>query len=120
MENSETNNSKTTVTQPVDDSRLLLLHSQDNVLVLICTIASGDTYWVGGELFRTSMALGIGHKIARKDIAPGEKILKYGIPIGSATTAIRIGDHVHIHNLKSDYLPTFTLQKGHRYEHSAH
>ncbi len=120
MESSEINGSKITATQSENDNRLLLLHPQDNVLVLICSIASNETYWVGGKQFRTNMALGIGHKIARRDIAAEGKILKYGIPIGSATAAIHMGDHVHIHNLKSDYLPTFTLEKGHLYEHSAH
>lgn len=59
-----------------------------------------------------SETLGLGHKIASRDIAAGEKIVKYGAPIGSATTAIPAGEHVHLHNMKSDYLPTFTLEEG--------
>ncbi|MBE6609585.1 MAG: altronate dehydratase [Ruminococcaceae bacterium] len=56
-----------------------------------------------------------GHKYARRDIASGEKIIKYGNPIGYATRDIKEGEHVHSHNLKtllSDnleyaYLPEF-------------
>ena len=59
--------------------------------------------------------LGLGHKIALRDIEPGEKILKFGFPIGSATMAIAAGAHVHVHNMKSDYLPTYTLDQGATY-----
>ena len=46
----------------------------------------------------------IGHKIALKAIAPGQKIVKFGVPVGSATQPIAAGAHVHMHNVKSDYL----------------
>jgi hypothetical protein len=51
----------------------------------------------------------MGHKVALVPIAAGEKVCKYGAPIGSATRQIRPGEHVHTHNLASDYLPTYTL-----------
>ena len=35
--------------------------------------------------------------------------MKYGAPIGSATAAIAAGEHVHVHNMKSDYTPTYQL-----------
>ena len=40
-----------------------------------------------------------GHKIALKDIAQGEAIVKYGQSIGTASREIWAGDYVHIHNL---------------------
>ena len=52
----------------------------------------------------------LGHKLARRDIAAGEKIVKYDAPIGSATAAIRAGEHAHVHNIKSDYTPTYHLE----------
>ena len=51
------------------------------------------------------------HKLARRDIASGEKVLKYGAPIGVATTDIPAGAHVHVHNMRSDYTPSFVLPK---------
>jgi altronate dehydratase small subunit len=42
------------------------------------------------------------HKIALQDIKKGEKILKYGEAIGTATRDIATGFHVHIQNLDSD------------------
>jgi len=46
----------------------------------------------------------VGHKLARRNIKQGEKIIKYGASIGSAKADIQRGEHVHIHNLKSDYI----------------
>ncbi len=43
----------------------------------------------------------LGHKIALRDIAMGEKVIEYGEPIGVTTSHIRKGAHVHIHNIKS-------------------
>lgn len=41
-----------------------------------------------------------GHKVALRDIAPGERVLKYGQVIGLASQPITAGDHVHSHNLE--------------------
>ncbi|MBO5680651.1 MAG: altronate dehydratase [Lentisphaeria bacterium] len=42
-----------------------------------------------------------GHKFALVDIAKGEKVIKYGMPIGYATEDIAKGAHVHTHNVKT-------------------
>ena len=43
-----------------------------------------------------------GHKYALTDIKAGENIIKYGNPIGHATTEIKKGEHVHTHNMKTN------------------
>ena len=40
-----------------------------------------------------------GHKIALRDMEPGEHIMKYGECIGAASHPISKGDYVHVHNL---------------------
>ena len=52
-------------------------------------------------------------------IPAGTKVVKFAAPIGSATCPIQPGEHVHLHNLKSDYLPTYTLDDGKTYVRSA-
>lgn len=47
-------------------------------------------------------AVPLGHKIALRDIAAGEQVVKYGESIGRATTGIGRGAHVHTHNLKGE------------------
>ena len=92
-----------------DDPRLLLLDSRDNVLVTRARIRGGETIAVSGQAITVPDDLPLGHKLARTDIAGGAKVIKYGAPIGSATTQIRTGEHAHVHNVKSDYTPTYHL-----------
>jgi SAF domain len=99
---------------------LILLHPGDNVLVLGRSVQAGQQFSIDGIAFRFEKPLTIGHKIARRDIAQGEKISKYGVPIGSATQSIKQGQHVHVDNLKSDYTQTYTLEKEHLYGQPTH
>jgi len=92
---------------PNTDPRLLRLHAGDNVAAAKCDLAAGESVTIGGERIELTQAVPTGHKIALVPIAPGEKVLKYGAPIGSATQAIRPAEYVHTHNVKSDYLPTY-------------
>ncbi len=43
-----------------------------------------------------------GHKVALREIAEGENVIKYGFPIGHATETIHAGEAVHTHNLKTN------------------
>ena len=43
----------------------------------------------------------IGHKVALKDMAPGDTVLKYGIDIGKVVANIKTGEHAHVHNIKT-------------------
>ena len=97
------------------DRRLLLLSPADNVLTVIATLEPGETIRIAGQSVVVSTRLPLGHKLAARELAPGEKIIKYGVPIGSAVTRIATGEHVHTHNLKSDYLPTFTREEQGNY-----
>lgn len=92
------------------DPRLLLLDPRDNVLVVRARIRAGEAVSLDGARVDVPADLPLGHKVARKAIAAGEKIVKYGAPIGSATAAIALGAHVHVHNVKSDYTPTYHLE----------
>lgn len=92
-----------------NDPRLILLDPRDTVFVLRGRIAAGETIVVEGHAVRIGVDLPIAHKIARQAIPAGAKVLKYGAPIGVATVPIACGEHVHIHNLRSDYTPTYTI-----------
>jgi altronate dehydratase small subunit len=88
----------------------------DNIVVLARSVRAGEVIDVEGRQVAMPTPLGLGHKLAKCRIAKGEKILKYGVPIGSATIDIEPGEHVHLHNMQSDYLPTYTHEHGRRYE----
>lgn len=94
------------------DARLLLLAPSDNVFVLRATVEAGDTVRVEGGSVHFAVRLGLGQKVARRPIGMGEKVIKYGAPIGSASQGIAVGQHVHLHNLQSDYTATYSLTES--------
>ena len=91
------------------------LHPDDTIYVLIRAVAAGEVLVIDGAKFTMEQPLSLGHKIAACDIIGGQRILKYGVSIGLASQSIRCGEHVHLHNLKSEYTNTFTLEKERRY-----
>jgi altronate dehydratase len=91
------------------DRRLLLLDPRDNVLVTKARLQAGEVIRVSGKSVSIAADIPLGHKLARCDIPVGGKVLKYGAPIGSATAEIHAGEHAHVHNIRSDYTPTYSL-----------
>ena len=91
------------------DPRLLILRDEDNVCVACTVIEAGTSLVIEAQKVTLHQALYVGHKVARRPIQIHEKVLKYGAPIGSATQTIAQGEAVHTHNLKSDYIPSYTL-----------
>lgn len=92
------------------DPRLILLDPRDNVLVARVRLAAGECVETGRGLANVDRDIALAHKIARVAIAAGTPILKYGAPIGIATRDIAAGAHVHVHNIRSDYTPTYHLE----------
>ena len=74
---------------------------------------AGDRDLIDGCQIEFTQNVAIGHKVAARDIKIGEKLYKCGVPIGSAKEPIPAGAHMHLHNLKSDYIATYTLDKDH-------
>ncbi|MCA0420303.1 MAG: UxaA family hydrolase [Proteobacteria bacterium] len=92
------------------DPRLILLDPRDNVFVARVRLKAGETVETGAGPATLDRDIALAHKLARRTIAAGEKILKYGAPIGVATETIAPGAHVHVHNMRSDYTPTHHLE----------
>ena len=83
----------------------LLLAPEDNVLICVKSVRQGSVAEIDGVAVTLRDAVELGHKVARVPLAPGDKVLRYGFPIGRMTASAAPGDHVHHHNLASDYLP---------------
>ena len=43
----------------------------------------------------------IGHKVALKDLASGDTVIKYNTDIGKVIAPIKKGEHLHVHNVKT-------------------
>ncbi|MEM7269568.1 MAG: UxaA family hydrolase [Pseudomonadota bacterium] len=94
------------------DPRLIRLAEGDNVLMIGTTLAAGEVVSVGGRAVTLSAPLSLGHKLAARDIDEGEIVLKYNFPIGVAIEAIPLGAHVHVHNVRSDYTPSYIIPEA--------
>ena len=82
----------------------MIIDVKDNVAVAIEPITKGETitYLCEGQEVTLTAAqdITIYHKLARKDIAKGEPVVKYGEHIGIAGCDIKAGEHVHVHNVE--------------------
>ena len=92
--------------------QILKIHENDNVAVAIEEVSAGAAVEAGGEKVTANMEIPAGHKIALKDIQEGEQVIKYGCPIGIAKEAIKKGDWIHVHNIKTGLgdLLTYTYE----------
>ncbi len=43
----------------------------------------------------------IGHKVAIRALDNGATVIKYGIDIGKTIAPIAVGDHTHVHNVRT-------------------
>lgn len=51
--------------------------------------------------FDVKDAIPIGHKLAIRDLAVNDTVIKYGEDIGRVVSAIKQGEHLHVHNVKT-------------------
>ena len=91
--------------------RAVIMAAADSVAIALGNLDSGDKVRIRSLLqeivgeFEVSDSVPYGHKISVKPVAKGDEIIKNGEVIGIATRPIRKGQHVHIHNIVSLYVP---------------
>jgi hypothetical protein len=83
---------------------LIRLSERDNVAVAGRNLERGAVVEVGGVELVLRDPVPFAHKVAIAAIAKDAQVLKYGVPIGRARVAIAPGEHVHVHNIRSDYV----------------
>ena len=71
----------------------------DNVVTVTKDAPVSTIFTVDSDVISVIKDIPFGHKIAIKNIEKGEDIIKYSVKIGVATTEIKKGEHVHIHNV---------------------
>ena len=76
-------------------------------VVVVEGVKSGDplTGWIMDQdkdiQLKALNDIPIGHKLAIKALDNGATVIKYGVDIGRAVAPIRIGEHAHVHNIKT-------------------
>ena len=51
--------------------------------------------------FAARQDIPIGHKLAIKPLGAGDTVIKYGVDIGKTIAPIGVGEHLHVHNVKT-------------------
>jgi hypothetical protein len=97
-----------------DAPALLKLAETDNVYIATRSLSPGPHRLSSGELIEVVEPVPLGYKVAACQLAAGDPIVRYGMPIGSATSSIEPGSLIHVHNLASDYIDTFAHRGGER------
>lgn len=80
---------------------VIKINQEDNVAVALRPIAKGETLDIAGTPVTTLEEIPQGHKVAIKPIAHGGNVIKYGFRIGIAKEDIKVGQWVHVHNIKT-------------------
>ena len=86
-----------------------LVHSpKDNVGVIVIEGLKAGTDMLGVVTENNSTLrlkarhdIPIGHKVALKALGKGDTVVKYGEDIGKMVAGAGVGEHVHVHNLKT-------------------
>ena len=93
---------------PMGAPHLLVHNPKDNVGVVVveglkagtqmlCVITDDNSDFK----LEAKQDVPIGHKIALRDLSPGDTVIKYGEDIGRIVERVGKGEHVHVHNLKT-------------------
>ena len=86
--------------------KVLILDESDNIAVCLVDLEIGEVIGQDGLNLTIQNRIPRGHKIATKNISKDDGIIKYGERMGHATSDIKIGEHVHTHNVLGDRLST--------------
>ncbi len=76
-------------------------------VVVVEGIKAGEdlTGWIMDQdktiTFKAKSDIPIGHKLAIRDLAEGDTVIKYGVDIGRVVRGIAAGEHLHVHNVKT-------------------
>ena len=81
--------------------KCIRINDKDNVAVALKDLKAGEECQIDGTSLILSEDITRGHKFALKDLSEGEKVIKYGFPIGYLTKSVLKGAHIHTHNLKT-------------------
>src|SRR5271166_2695439 len=81
-----------------DQALVIRLNPADDVVIACQEIPPGTS--LAEERLTVKDAIPAGHKIAVRNIVPGQSVRRYNQIIGFATIPIAPGEHVHVHNLE--------------------
>jgi len=93
-------------------SPLFRVDPGDAVATALRDLPPGMRAALGETTVVLNEAVPFGHKVALVAMEPGEAVLKFGFPIGVATSPIRPGDWVHTHNVSTALATSGDYEQG--------
>jgi (2R)-sulfolactate sulfo-lyase subunit alpha len=86
-----------------------IVHDENDSVgvVVVEGIKAGDDVigWIMDQdktiSLKTRSDIPIGHKLAIRQLANNDTVIKYGVDIGRAVAPIAVGEHAHVHNIKT-------------------
>ena len=86
-------------------ANIVILRPSDNVGVALRDIDIGQDAIATGDIeVRATERIPIGQKVALRNIAHEDQIIRCGMPVGRAIADIPCGALVHVHNISSQYI----------------
>jgi len=76
-------------------------------VVVVEGVKAGDTLrgWIMDQdrdiEVKAMSDIPIGHKLAIKELPREATVIKYGVDIGRVVAPIKMGEHAHVHNIKT-------------------
>lgn len=92
-------------------SNVLQLDSRDNVLVALTDLKLGESLSWAGQTHVLKTDVSAKHKFATSDLAPGDRVVMYGVVVGQAMKPIAAGELLTVGNIRHQAAP-FHSQTG--------
>jgi altronate hydrolase len=80
------------------NAKVLKVHPADNVIVALTDLAQGDTVSLDGASYTLKEPVAAKHKFTMSDMAQGDKIIMYGLVVGTAKNPIARGMRISVEN----------------------
>ena len=105
-------------------SKILRIHSTDNIIVALTNLSEGDIVELDGVSFALVSDVKAKHKFAMRNFAVGEEIYMYGVVVGKAKNKIIKGEVITtqniVHETESYTVPQNNINKNWTAPKSAH
>ncbi len=92
--------------------KVLQVHPSDNVLVALIDLKKGETISFNGVDYLLLEDIAAKHKFFMQDLQPGDPIYMYGVLVGKAQIAIKMGSRMNTTNTKHAAEP-FAFRPSH-------
>ena len=84
------------------ETKYLKINPDDNVAVAILSLSKGEIITIDGQEITILQDIPAGHKVMLTNLKQGENIIKYGYPIGHATSDVKTGQWVNEEQIKTN------------------